>query len=301
MPVKYYTKFFVLLACFIVYGSCLSATGIKYSPAIRDAQLNAIEPAVGPNPILRVCGGSLPATAGTTDGGPSYARIILPQDWATSSTAGVVSKIGTFQGAVTRTGSPTHFRIYDSTDTIAHIQGSLSLSGSSGVITLNEINLLLGRVLKVNTLTITDQTEFGQVPPSADRLQYSITVQNDKLAQIAPTVGPSATFKIITGAEPNRVTDADPGTVLATLQLPVTWLGTPASGIVQKVGTWTGTAVATGVATHFRICQSNPAICHIQAEITNTAGGGTATIASTTITNGDTVQVSNFVIRSGNQ
>ena len=69
-------------------------------------------------------------------------------------------------------------------------------------------------------------------------------------------------------------------------------------GTKALLGTWTdSSADATGTAAHFRINQG--ATCHMQGTITATGGGGDMTLDSTSITAGQTVNVTAFTITAG--
>lgn len=132
-------------------------------------------------------------------------------------------------------------------------------------------------------------------------LKYSTAVKNAKLDAIESTVGASAIMKIRTGAAPTNVSDADSGTVLATINLPADWMAAAASGSKAKSGTWSdASADASGTAGHFRIYASDGTTQHIQGTITATGGGGDLTLDNTSIAAGQQVDVSSFSLASAN-
>jgi len=101
-------------------------------------------------------------------------------------------------------------------------------------------------------------------------MALSITddVKNAMLDQIENIIGTSAILKIRTGAPPASITDADTGTVLATLNLPSDWMDAASGGIVEKLGTWEdATPDAAGVAGHFRIYESDGTTQKIQGTV----------------------------------
>ena len=294
--------------CMSLYSVALSALctspnlpGLKLSLPIRNAQLNTIEPVVGPNPILRLCGGPLPSSVSSSDGGTEVARIVLPLDWATTSTTGIIVQKAQAQAKVQSSGPITHFRLYSS-DGTPHIQGSISISGGSGVLTIPTLTPTPGQILRVNTFTITDQNEFGTVPPSANRLLYSIAIQNAKMNVLESVIGPSPKFDLLTGSIPSTIASPETGTTLARVPLPPDWVADASGGVISKLGTWTTTATATGVVTHGTFFDSTGTIRHAIVDVTGTAGTGLAKISpSTSVTAGDTVNISTFTLRSGNQ
>lgn len=99
-------------------------------------------------------------------------------------------------------------------------------------------------------------------------LEITDDVKNAMLDQIETIIGSSAILKIRTGSPPVSITDADTGTVLATLNLPSDWLSSASSGEIEKLGTWEDlTPDTTGVAGHFRIYESDGTTQKIQGTV----------------------------------
>ena len=69
-------------------------------------------------------------------------------------------------------------------------------------------------------------------------LKFSVNVRNAELDAIEVAIGTAAILKIRTGAPPTNISDADTGTVLATLTLPSDWMAAAATGAKAKAGTW---------------------------------------------------------------
>lgn len=132
-------------------------------------------------------------------------------------------------------------------------------------------------------------------------LKLSVAVRNARLDAIETAIGVSAVLKIRTGAAPANITDADSGTVLATLTLPSDWLAAAASGSKAKSGTWEDTSAdATGTAAHFRIYASDGTTQHIQGSVTITGGGGDMTVDNTSFATGQSFTVTSFELTDGN-
>lgn len=66
----------------------------------------------------------------------------------------------------------------------------------------------------------------------------------------------SGTLQIRTGAQPASANDAASGTLLCTITLPADAFGAPTGGVIGKLGTWSGTAVADGTAGYARFISS---------------------------------------------
>jgi len=87
----------------------------QFSPAARNAALDAIEAAVGTSPKLQLRSGALPVNTVATDGGNLLVEIALPSDWLETASVGVKTIKGTWTGTGTAAaGGGTnagHFRI----------------------------------------------------------------------------------------------------------------------------------------------------------------------------------------------
>lgn len=132
-------------------------------------------------------------------------------------------------------------------------------------------------------------------------LQYSTTVRNAQLDAVESTIGTAPILKIRTGAPPSDCSQADSGSVLATLTLPSDWMAAASGGSKAKSGTWEDTSAdGTGTAAHWRLYDSGGSTCHAQGTITATGGGGDMTLDSTSFTAGQSFTVTAFTLAAGN-
>ena len=131
-------------------------------------------------------------------------------------------------------------------------------------------------------------------------IKASVAVRNARLDAIESTIGTSAVLKIRTGSPPTNITDADSGTVLASITLPSDWAAAASGGSKAKSGTWSVAASATGTAGHFRLYASDGTTQHMQGTVTATGGGGDMTLDNTSIASGQTVTVNTFTLTDGN-
>lgn len=101
---------------------------LQKSDAVRNAQLDAIETAIGASAVLKIRTGAAPATVATADSGTVLATLTLPSDWMAAASGGSKAKSGTWQDAsADATGTAAHWRIYASDGTTAHLQGTYGL------------------------------------------------------------------------------------------------------------------------------------------------------------------------------
>jgi hypothetical protein len=129
---------------------------VTYSHAVSDAKNNAVEATIGASPLLRFYGGSVPANARASLGSSTLlAEGELPADWMAASVNGVKAKSGTWtatgQAAAGAGTAATFYRIYDASGTTCHEQGTVSGTGGSGDMRLNNVSIAEGQVVTVET------------------------------------------------------------------------------------------------------------------------------------------------------
>ncbi len=130
---------------------------VQLSTTVRNARLDAIETAIGTSAIMKLRTGAQPATCGTADSGTVCATMTLPSDWLAAASSGSKALSGTWQDAsADAAGTVAHFRIYDSGGSTCHIQGSVTISGGGGDMTLDNNVLALGQQVTITSFTLTD-------------------------------------------------------------------------------------------------------------------------------------------------
>jgi hypothetical protein len=106
--------------------------------------------------------------------------------------------------------------------------------------------------------------------------QASATVRNGTLDSIETSIGVSPLLRFYTGAAPANCAAAATGTLIGTITLPSDWMANASGGSKAMLGTWAGTAVASGMAGYWRIYDSGGTTCHFQGPV------GQNWVASTT-------------------
>lgn len=129
---------------------------LQYSVAVRNAKLDAVETAIGASAILRIRTGSAPANCAANDTGSVLATINLPSDWMAAASAGSKSLSGTWQDInADASGTAGHFRIYDSSGTTCHMQGTITQTGGGGDMTLDNTNIAINQQILISGFTLT--------------------------------------------------------------------------------------------------------------------------------------------------
>lgn len=130
---------------------------VQLSTTARNAKLDAIETAIGTTPILRIRTGAAPANCGTADSGTVLVEMTLPSDWLAAASGGTKAKSGTWEDtSANADGTAAHFRIYDSTGTTCHMQGTVTASGGGGDMTLNNTSIVTGQTVTITAFTLTE-------------------------------------------------------------------------------------------------------------------------------------------------
>lgn len=130
-------------------------------------------------------------------------------------------------------------------------------------------------------------------------IQLSEALRNALLDLFETTIGESPVLEIRSGAQPADCSEADSGTLLASLTLPADWMNAAASGSKTLKGTWQdASADDTGTAGHFRL-KSAVGTVYMQGSITATGGGGDMTLVSTSIVATMPLNITTFTLNAG--
>lgn len=129
---------------------------IQLSVTARNDRLDAIETTVGTTARLKIFGGTIPADCATADeAGGALVDITLPSDWAAAAALGTKGLLGTWQDAsADQTGTATHFRLYESTATTCHMQGTVGQG--SGDLSLDNTSIASGQTVTITQFDMND-------------------------------------------------------------------------------------------------------------------------------------------------
>ena len=129
---------------------------MQFSDAVTHAALDAIETAAGTTPTIEFRSGAKPTNCGSADAGTLLATGTLPSDWmaAASGRAKVKAGAWTATGQAAAGGGTAigHFRIKQGAT--CHFQGSVTVTGGGGDMTVDNISVANAQVVTVNTFTL---------------------------------------------------------------------------------------------------------------------------------------------------
>lgn len=126
---------------------------VQLGVAARNARLDAFETVVGVSPKLQIRTGAQPVDCAAADSGSLLIELTLPADWMNNAAAGSKTKLGTWSGTATGTGTPGHFRVKDSAGAVTHMQGSCGVG--SGDLSFDG-SITTGQTVSVNTSTLVE-------------------------------------------------------------------------------------------------------------------------------------------------
>jgi hypothetical protein len=130
---------------------------IQFSVSVRNARLDAIETAIGTSAVLKIRTGSAPADCATADSGTVLSTVNLPSDWLAAASSGSKALSGTWQdSSADATGTAAHFRLYASDGTTCHVQGTVTITGGGGNMTVDNTSFASGQTFTVTSFTLTD-------------------------------------------------------------------------------------------------------------------------------------------------
>jgi hypothetical protein len=127
---------------------------LQYSVAVNNARLDAIENTIGTSPILIFRTGAPPANCAAANSGTALASLTLPSDWMAAAASASKAKSGTWEDlSADAAGTVGHYRIYDSTGTVCHEQGTVTITGGGGDMTVDNTVFAIGQIVTVTSYT----------------------------------------------------------------------------------------------------------------------------------------------------
>ena len=129
---------------------------LKFSDAVRNAMLDAIETTIGTSAVLKIREGAPPANVAAADTGTVLATLNLPSDYMAAASGGSKSKLGTWEDtSADASGTAGHWRLYQSNGTTAHAQGTVTATGGGGDMTVDNVVFAAAQAFTVTSFTLT--------------------------------------------------------------------------------------------------------------------------------------------------
>lgn len=129
---------------------------VNFDDLTRNAMLDAIETQQGASPILRMRTGAKPANCAAADSGSVLAEMALPADHMAAAAGGVKVKNGTWEDlSADAAGTIGHYRIYTNPGGVCKEQGSVTITGGGGDMTVNNPVVEVGQAITVTSKSYT--------------------------------------------------------------------------------------------------------------------------------------------------
>lgn len=125
----------------------------KISTTARNRQADSVGDDLNSG-TLKIYTGAQPASADDAASGTLLVTINLPADAMAAAASGVAAKSGTWSGVAGATGDAGWFRFANSAAT-RNYDGAVTATGGGGEIELDDISIVSGQTVLINTFTIT--------------------------------------------------------------------------------------------------------------------------------------------------
>lgn len=133
---------------------------VQHSVAARNAALDARWTVIGASPILEIRTGAQPANCAAASTGTLLVQATLPASPMAAASGGTKAKAGTWQDLLANaSGDAGHYRIFDSTGTTCHKQGSCSATGGGGNMQLSAGGTPTVGIIAASPVTVTSFVE----------------------------------------------------------------------------------------------------------------------------------------------
>ena len=130
---------------------------IQMSTSLRNARLDIIETTIGVGARLQIYSGAAPANCAAAETGTLLVDFTLAADRASAASGGAkaFSNLPVSTNAAAA-GVAAHFRIADASGATCHYQGSVTVTGGGGDMTLDNTNIAASQSVSITSFTITE-------------------------------------------------------------------------------------------------------------------------------------------------
>lgn len=129
---------------------------VQFSTDVRNAMLDVIETTIGTSAVLKIRTGSPPASCATADSGTALVTYNLASDWAAAASGGSKALNSTpLTATASASGTAGHYRIYRSNGTTCDEQGTITVTGGGGDMTVDNTSVNNGQTVNITSFTKT--------------------------------------------------------------------------------------------------------------------------------------------------
>ena len=128
---------------------------VQFSVTVRNGWLDSTETNIGASPKLQIRTGAQPVNCAAAATGTLLAEVTCPADWMAAASAGTKVLAGSWTVAAVAAGTAAQYRIVDNAGTTCHEQGSVTLTGGGGDMTLDNTSIAAAQVVAITAKTLT--------------------------------------------------------------------------------------------------------------------------------------------------
>jgi hypothetical protein len=115
---------------------------VQYSETVRNAVLDAWETAMGTEVKVQIRTGAQPANCAAANSGTLLVEYTLASDWAAAASGGSKTLNSLpISGTAEATGTAAHYRIQNNAGTVCHEQGTITVTGGGGDMTIDNTSI----------------------------------------------------------------------------------------------------------------------------------------------------------------
>lgn len=131
---------------------------VQWSTTLRNALLDSFESTIGTSAKAMFYTGAQPANCATGASGTKLAEVDFDSDWMAAASAGskaliksaaTVTTSNPYDVTASASGTIGYYRIYASDGTTCHEQGSITVTGSGGDMTVDNTSLNSGQHFQI--------------------------------------------------------------------------------------------------------------------------------------------------------
>lgn len=123
---------------------------VQWSAVVRNAVVDAWESAIGTSAKVEIRTGAQPANTAAAAAGTLLATFALAPDWAAAGSAGVKTLTGLpITVTAVALGDAGHYRVTDSAGATCHEQGSITVTGGDGDMTVDNASIAVGQSVQI--------------------------------------------------------------------------------------------------------------------------------------------------------
>lgn len=129
---------------------------LQFSTTYRNALLDQLETTAGTAAKITIFSGAVPANCAAANPAGALVSYTLASDWAASASGGtkVLNNLPV-AGTASGSGTAASFRLYANDGTTCHMQGTVTVTGGGGDVTIDNVSITNAQAVNITAGTFT--------------------------------------------------------------------------------------------------------------------------------------------------